>query len=164
MACRGVHFAITQGDADRLLRATSDESVLEIVQEDIEQRWDEGWLYESDKAWDAIHRCLTDGSLDQDGGTYPLKLAILGGKQLHAGDHYIISLVTPGEVRDVASQLSKIDMNWLRQQYNAIDPEQYGMPKSEDDWQYTWDYYAGLPEFFSRAARADRYVIFTVDQ
>lgn len=164
MACRGVHFAVTQSDAHRLLGAGDDKAVLEIVQENIEERWDEEWLYQSDKAWDAIHRCLTDGTLDQDGGAYPLRLAILNGRQLYSGDDYIISLITPDDVRDVATHLSKIEMNWLRERYDAIDPERYGMLKSEADWQYTWTCFAGLPEFFSRAAKAGRYVIFTVDQ
>ena len=37
--------------------------MLDIVQEEIEEPWDEEWLLEMDKAWDAIHRCLTDGRL-----------------------------------------------------------------------------------------------------
>lgn len=137
---------------------------MEIVQDDIEQRWEQEWLYESDKAWDAIHRCLANVSLDQHVETAPLKMAVMGGKQLHSGDDYIISLLTPDQVRNVAGQISNIDVNWLRQRYDAIDPEQYDASKSEDDWEYTWAHFVGLPEFFSRAAKAERYVIFTVDQ
>jgi hypothetical protein len=37
--------------------------------EAIEEAWDLDHLAESDKAWDAIHRCLTDGQLDAGGGT-----------------------------------------------------------------------------------------------
>ena len=86
MSCLGVHFAITETDASHLLAATGDEAVLEYIQEVIEDRWDEDWLYQSDKAWDAIHRCLCDGSLASDRGTYPLKLAVLGGRQLYSKD------------------------------------------------------------------------------
>jgi hypothetical protein len=95
MACRGVHFAITDSDAERLLTAPSDHAVLGIIQDEIEERWDEDWLYQSDKAWDAIHRCLTDGTLDPGGGSYPLRLAVLNGRKLHTGENYIVSLVTP---------------------------------------------------------------------
>jgi len=59
VACRGVHFAITESDAARLLGAPDDTRVLEIIQDEIEEQWDEEWLYQTDKAWDAIHRCLT---------------------------------------------------------------------------------------------------------
>ena len=34
------------------------------VIEEIEDRWDRDWLVETDKAWDAIHRCLTGGTLE----------------------------------------------------------------------------------------------------
>lgn len=63
MSCLGVHFAINGEIADKLSRAKSDEELVEIVQEKIEEKWDESHLYETDKAWDAIHRCLSDGSL-----------------------------------------------------------------------------------------------------
>jgi hypothetical protein len=97
MACRGVHFAIAQGDVDRLLSAPNDDARLQIVQEDIEDRWDEEWLYQSDKDWDAIHRCLCDGTLNANGGTYPLKPAILNGRQIYSPDQYVMSLATPDE-------------------------------------------------------------------
>jgi hypothetical protein len=40
MGCRGVHFAITKNDVDRLLAAPGDDAVLEIIQDDIEERWE----------------------------------------------------------------------------------------------------------------------------
>ena len=121
-------------------------------------------MYQSDKAWDAIHRCLSDGTLDPTGGTYPLKLAILNGRQLYSKDDYIISLVTPEEVRDVAIGLSRIDQDWLRSRYDAMDPVASGVSKSDDDWVYTWANFEDLVPFFQKAAAADRYVVFTVDQ
>lgn len=163
MACRGVHFAITASEADRLLKA-EEESRIDIVQSEIEERGEEDWLYQTDKAWDAIHRCLCDGTLDPDGGSYPLKLAVLNGAQLYSEDDYILSLVTPTEVRDVADALAAIDQQWLRTQYDGIDPEDYGVEKTETDWEYTWDYFEGLVPFFQRAAKAERYVLFSVDQ
>ena len=58
MACRGVLFALTDEEVARLRGAKSDDEVLGIVQDEIEQRWDQEHLEECDKAWDAIHRCL----------------------------------------------------------------------------------------------------------
>ena len=37
-------------------------------------------------------------------------------------------------------------------------------PFSEEDFEYTWEYFADLPELFSQAAENDRAIIFTVDQ
>ena len=164
MACRGVHFAIAESEATRLLSADNDLGVLEIIQDEIEERWDEDWLYQTDKAWDAIHRCLTDGTPAGGAGAYPLSHAILGGRQLHEGDDYIVSLVTPEQAADVARALEGIDEAWLRDKYAAIDPEEYAFQKSEQDWAYTWENFTGLVQFFKKAGEAGRWVVFTVDQ
>jgi hypothetical protein len=164
MACRGVHFAIEEEAAVRLLGATDDEAVLEIIQEEIEETWDEAWLYESDKAWDAIHRCLSDGTLDPDAGNYPLRLAVLNGRQLYQETDYIISLLTPSEVSDVAGALLQMDEISFKAGYDAIDEQDYGCPKDTEDWLHTWEYFQGLIPFFQKAAQAGRYVVFSVDQ
>lgn len=145
------------------MAAPSDEDVLAIVQDEIEERWEEEWLYQTDKAWDAIHRCLTDGRLSCAGGTYPLKLAVLGGDQLHEGEDYIVSLVDPEKTSEVARELRRIDRRWLKGRYDALDEDLYGVQKSKEDWEYTWEYFSGLPSFFERAAEAGRYVLFSVD-
>lgn len=134
------------------------------MQDEIEERWDEAWLVQLDKAWDAIHRCLSDGTLNLNAGSRPRSLAVLGGRQLHSGDDYIISLVTPDEAKEVAAEIIAIDEAWLHGKYDAIDEDDYGSPKSADDFNYTWDYFQSLPPFFKRAGDAGRYVIFTVDQ
>jgi hypothetical protein len=146
------------------LAATSDDEVLAIVQEEIEERWDEAWLVQLDKAWDAIHRCLSDGALILNGASRPRSLAVLGGRQLHAGDDYVIALVNPDEVKEVAAAIAVIKEAWLRERYDAIDAHGYGRPKSPEDFDYTWDYFQSLAPFFRRAGEAGRYVIFTVDQ
>jgi len=50
----------------------SDEKRLDYIQEKIERPWDQEPLLETDKAWDAIHRCLTDGSLEVVRSSSPL--------------------------------------------------------------------------------------------
>ncbi len=149
---------------DRLIHAATNSEVLSIIQDDIEERWDEEWLLELDKSWDAIHRCLTDGTLSITGGTPPLNRVILGGRQLYNGDDYIICLVTPIEAKEVALALAKVDEAWLRGRYDAIDEEGYWLAKSDGDFGYTWEYFSGLEGFFSKAADAGRFVLFTVDQ
>ena len=99
-----------------------------------------------------------------NGGGGPLSLAVLGGRQLHSGDEYIISLVAPDDVKKVAVAIATIDETWFRDRYDAIDPNDYGYPKSQEDFGYTWEYFQSLPPFFKRAGDAGRYVIFTVDQ
>ncbi len=163
MACRGVYFAISDEELKRLLNAKDDEQRLSIFQDEIEQKWDEEWLYEMDKSWDALHRCLADGSLGMDNDPKPLSLCVLGGRQLYSGDDYIISLKTTLEVTDLARALSSISQQDLLKRYFAIAPD-YAMDLNEQDFQYTWDYFSGLPEFLAKAASAGRHVVFTVDQ
>ena len=57
-----LHFAVTPAQEKQLLAAKSDRKLLELVGE-IEEAWEEPFVVETDKAWDAIRRCLTDGSL-----------------------------------------------------------------------------------------------------
>jgi len=164
MACRGVHFALDQQDLTRLLNASTDEERLSIVQEEIEQRWNADHLCETDKAWDAIHRCLTNGTLRSEDSSRPLDLCILGGQSLYSKDNYIIRLIHADEVSHVAQALQRVDDEFMRRRYYKIDPQDYGFPLTEDDCEYTLAYFAGLKSFFRKAAADGRAVIFTVDQ
>ena len=164
MACRGVHFATEKSLFEKLLAAKSDETVLEIVQEEIEEKWYEDWLQETDKAWDAIHRCLTDGKLEYNNGVIPLNTVILGGTQLYKADDYIISAVSPEQVVEVASALQDIDKTMLKLGYEQIEQNSYDGELGEEDFEYTWSWFKNLPALFYKAANSGRAVIFSVDQ
>ena len=163
MACRGVHFAITREQADRLVAAVGDDAIMAIVEE-IEEVWDADHLAESDKAWDAMHRCLTDGSLGAGHGPYPLSHCVLGPRQLHAGRHYIVSLVLPNEVRDVAEALQGITEAWFRERYATVLPKDYAPEYGSEDREYTWSNLESVRELFAKASATGRAVVFTVDQ
>ena len=117
MSCLGVHFAIEAAEAERLTLAGNDAELLTIVQEEIEERWDKEWLCQTDKAWDAIHRCLTDGRLTSGNGEYPLSLCILGGQALYSGDDFIVRLVAPDQAADVGRALSTVTEQEFRRRY-----------------------------------------------
>src|SRR5689334_9658536 len=107
MAARGVHFSLSPDEVRKLESLKSDKDRLEYVQEEIEEEFfdsREDDLVETDKAWDAIHRCLTDGTLSVVAGR-PLDLVVLGGRALYAGDDYIMTLKTPAEVKAAAPLL-----------------------------------------------------------
>ncbi len=163
MACRGIHFALTADESARLLAAGGNEAVRAVVEE-IEERWDEEWLAETDKAWDALHRCLSNGTLYYDEGDYPLNRAVLGGKHLYDGDEYVVSYVPPKEVKDVAAALEPITEEAFRKRYDAIDPDDYDGEHGPDDFDFTWKGFQRVRELYRKAARADRAVVFTVDQ
>ncbi len=163
MACRGVFFALTEAQQTTLDSASDDDEVMGAI-EDIEEAWDKENLAECDKAWDAMHRCLADGTLDPSGGTYPLNRCVLGGKSLYQTDDYIVCLVTPEEVRDVAVALVPLTEKWFRDRYFNVVPKEYHPNYGEQDFQYTWDWFQAVRDLYRKAAEEGRSVIFTVDQ
>ncbi|WP_405737478.1 YfbM family protein [Streptomyces sp. NBC_01537] len=163
MAGRAVLFALETQDAQRLLAAGDDDELTEIV-EDVEERWDDTWLTELDKSWDALHRCLTDGTLTFEGGTFPLSHAILGGLPLHEGDDYIVCYTTPEEVREIAEALAPLDEHWLRERFTTLAFPDYQGIANEEDIAYTQAFLPGLKDFYHQAAQAGRAAIFTVGQ
>jgi hypothetical protein len=163
MACRGVHFALTDEQARRLLAAEDGAAVLNLVQE-IEERWDADWLAESDKAWDAVHRCLSNGTLYYDEGEYPLNRAVLGGRHLYDGDDYVVAYVASNEVKDLAAALAPLGQAELRTRYDLIDADDYNGEHGDEDFKATWENFVAIRELYKKAAAAGRAVVFTVDQ
>jgi hypothetical protein len=181
MAARGVHFAISTEQRVGLESQVDDQERIYFVQDEIEGPWDRDHLQETDKAWDAIHRCLSEWPADtpyfypvaaehgtyalpEDHGSYPLKLAVLGGRRLQESEYdYFIRLIEPHEVADLVPALKEIDKPALRARYfkhcKGAWPE-YG----EDDFGYTWEYFEMLRDFFERMSGNGRAVIFTADQ
>lgn len=163
MGCRGVLFAIDDVTLAALLAAASDREVREVI-ERVEQGWDEEFLAETDKTWDAMHRALSDGSLDPRAGEYPLCRAILGGEHLFRGIDYIVSLVPKAEVPEVAAALAAIDDDEMGRRYDRLVPRDYPAEYGDDDREATVAYFRAVAELYERAARAGRAVVFTVDQ
>jgi hypothetical protein len=166
MAARGVHFALTDAEVRELESRDDDEARLEYVQEEIEEKFFESRqsdLAETDKAWDAIHRCLTDGTL-KGASTSPLEVVVLGGKSLYSGDDYIMTLKRVDEVRAVVPHLARITEASLRGSYEKLDANEYDGEIGDDDFGYTWENFVALRDFWERAAANGRSVLFTVDQ
>lgn len=159
-----MHFAVTSEQLSQLLDATGDDERLMSVIEDIEEAWDEEFLAESDKAWDAIHRCLTDGSLLYEGGEYPLNHVVCGGRQLFEGDDQTVALVMPEQVRAVSAALEPVTNDWFRDRYfSLLRPDDYNGEIGDEDCDYTWDWFENVRSLYKKAASAGRAVIFTVD-
>jgi hypothetical protein len=163
MSARGVHFAITSAQEKAVLAAKSDRKLMELVEE-IEEAWEDGFACETDKAWDAIHRCLTDGTLLYVSGEYPLNHCICGGRQLIRGRNYTVSYISARQVKDVAKALPKVTKAWMRKRYDKLDPEEYEEAEiGDEDFDYTWENFLELRRFYKKVAAAKRAVIFTVD-
>ena len=165
MACRGMSFALTE-DQEAALLATRDDAEVRAFVDEVEMGdWDgEPLDCETDKAWDAVHRCLSDGTLGCGRRLSPLDLAVLGGGHHHEGEDYIVAYLRAGEVGEVAVALRTVEPAWLRQRYDSIDPDDYQGVLGDEDFDYTWQWFTRIRDFYLQAAAADRAVIFTVDQ
>jgi hypothetical protein len=173
MAARGVHFAIPAEIAARLdpERPHTNEDVvafIDFLDDHFQELQAGGWMQETDKAWDAIHRCLTDGTLEQGGE--PEYLCILGATDYFwvvdedGQVEWIVNLLDPSEVREAEEVIRGIDETELRRRYAQIDEGSYCFRKSEEDFQYTWNWFVPLQSFFKQAAESGRWVVFVADQ
>lgn len=166
MASLGVHFALSDHDL-AVLQSTPETDRPELIANEIEEKYFSEFpefKAESDKAWDAIHRILSDGELSWDGGTYPLNHTILGGQLLYSEDDYIISLKDAQQVRDIAQALSKLDEDFFRKRYFSDRKESLEYQRNEQDFQYTWEWFQEVRRLFAKASDEGRSVIFAVDQ
>jgi hypothetical protein len=167
MSCLGVHFALTEKEATHLRSLDDEQARLEHLQEVIEETYfgeHADLKAESDKSWDAMHRALADGQLSWDGGEYPLNHTVLAGELLYTDSDYIMSLKSPQQVCDIAAALTAITQEEFRRRYFAIDAKSYGSPLSDEGFRYTWDWFQGVRDLYTRAAQERRFVLFTADQ
>lgn len=166
MGCLGVHFALTDKEVAKLRSLEDEDERIWYVQSVLEPEYfkSKEWLAQNDKAWDAMHRTLTDGRLAWESDPFPLSHVILGGELLYTESDYIMSLKSPEEVAAVAESLKLVTEDWFRTRYFKIDPEEYGFPLSENDFGYTWIWFEEVRELFLRAAAVKRHILFTADQ
>lgn len=158
---------MSEAEVEHLRTLPSDRERLDYVIEDLEVAYfsdHKEYMAESDKAWDAMHRALSDGELTWDGGAYPLNHAVLAGELLYSEPDYIMSLKAPEQVRDIANALLDLDEQAFKRRYFAIDPEDYGGPVDDEDFAYTWDWFQNIRRLYTKAAAENRFVLFTSDQ
>lgn len=167
MACLGVLFSLEKTEIDKLKSFASDEERLDYLQEEIEELYFSEYperVAELDKSWDAIHRSLTDGKLEYNNGDFPLSHVVLGGEILYTSGDYIMTLKHPDQVKEIAKAIDQTDETGLKNGYNKIDPENYGFPLTKEDFEYTGNWFQNSREFWTLAAKENRFVLFTADQ
>lgn len=169
MPCLGVNFALDKEHVRQLLSLESDDAKIAYVSEVIEEElMSTEWCGESDKAWDGIHRCLTDGTLESKNGGRPRGNLIAGGALLlDSVDTYLIYFVPSEDVPAVASDLDSISKEEFASAYwNSITQENciWYQFKSADDLEYHWHWFEQLRAFTHRCSAAGRAFIFTADQ
>lgn len=167
MGCLGVHFSLSLEEVQRLIDIEDESERVDFLHSVIEEEYFTNQPERkagSDKAWDAMHRLLSDGELTYDGGEYPLNHVVLGGEPLCSDSDFIMVLKSQAQVRDVAAVLPGLTEDEFRRRYFDLDPDAYGCPLTDEDFQYTWENFQDVRTFWMRAASEGRYVLFTADQ
>ena len=118
MSCLGVHIALTAEQEQDVWTHFYDETILDLV-EALRADDDEEHRQRTDKAWDPIHRCLSDGTLVWDAGRWPLRGAILGSESLYFSGDFVVMLLERGEVVEVAGALDAVTQEWFRERFLA---------------------------------------------
>ena len=85
-------------------------------------------------------------------------------RQLHEGNSYMVSLVSPEEAKAVAEALRPITAEWFHERYVTVVPKDYAPEYGSEDLEYTWSWFQGVRELYEKAAERGRAVLFTVDQ
>jgi hypothetical protein len=117
-----------------------------------------------DKAWEPIHRCLTGdryADLFFACGRMPLKLTVLGGRQIFRGGYRTASLVDADKVPRVAKALAKIDRPWMREQFFGLPDAQFH-EINEEMFEWMWGHFESLAPFFGAVASQGNAVICTI--
>ncbi len=167
MSCLGVLFSIDQTTVDFIEQLSTEEERINYIKEVIEEEYFKNqpqWVAELDKAWDALHRSLTDGQLAWDNGEYPFNHVIFGGKLLCANGDYIIVLKSKDQVAEIAKAVNQLTKRSFRTRYFMLDAEEYDGEVGEEDFEYTWQWFEDSKSFWQKAADEKRSVLFTVDQ
>jgi hypothetical protein len=153
----GCHFALDASQVKELRAADTAQDFVDEL-EASEPRW----VYETDKAWDGIHRCLGDGE-----STIPYRVpmivkAILGGEDLSDDEGNYSYFVAARFVPKVATALAPLTRAWFRARHRTLATTDYDGQVDDEDFDYLWSNFVGLRKFFARAAKAKRAVLFNV--
>lgn len=150
MVGNGYHIALSRENAKRVFSAQGDDALLKLVEEFKASKAmkADGQLLDLKKAWDPIHRCLTDGDLDPAGGEFPLNHVILGGKQLHKGDAQVVVLVRPDMVGFITEALRDLKEPDFRKRFFELVPAKFDQPITEKEYTHIWAIFREVLAFY----------------
>lgn len=166
MSGPGFHLVLRREDAKQLFAQRDPAAIRDYVRK-LTQSTDyrkQGRLLELGVAWDTLHRCVTDGTLDPSGGEPPLNQAFLGGRLLYQGDDYIVSLVRPDMTPYVAEALVDVKFDQLKDRYWKLDPNDYGRALDAKDLDKAWIAFQQVRDLFDAAARELSAMVFAAER
>src|SRR5919107_1280715 len=101
MACRGWYTSLLPHEANAIRSSVNVDQLIEALNDLYPIADADGRILAVDKSWDAMHRVLCSGWLDDVHGDSARRACVIGAKQLSDRDDWIISFVDAGLVKDV---------------------------------------------------------------
>jgi hypothetical protein len=156
MSGQGYHLAISESQVNMLLTCHDEFDALDTVNDFLEEMWasQPDDVHGGYKDWDVLLLCLTGGTFDPEGGTYPLNQCFFGGRLL-ASEGSIVNLVMPAAVRDVAASLSTLEKGWFTNRFSVLFPE--------EDYEAYYEKLQQLRDHYRKAAATGMGVLFYTD-
>ena len=159
----GHHIALSREHAKRVFANKDDASLPPLIAELLGDKSlkANSQILDVKRAWDATHRCFTEGALDPEGGEFPLNHVILGGKKLHNGDDYVAVVVRPDMVTFIAEALRDVKEPDFRKAFFALGEKGYDQPINEKEYSYIWHMVQEIRAFFEFCDEERFAVLFT---
>ena len=164
MSGQGYHVAVSESQEKELLECHDESRILERVNELLEllQITQPEEIHGGYKDWNILLLCLTDGTYDPQGGTYPLNHCFFGGKLL-VSEGSIVNLVVPAAARDVAALLATLDEKWFRNQFSALFAKKYKGVIPVDEYESFYQKLQALRDWYNKVAREAMGAVFYTD-
>ncbi len=160
MAGRGSFQAIRPGDIEGLL-SLSGADLWDLVGEERAAVF----VARVDKAWVAIHRALSDGTLFGALGEPPLANAVLGDHLIYqTATAEFVYLKYPSEVTDIAHELHKLSQKAFEEMLACVVPDEdiatLNLTRVPDAIEYGWPHFENMCAFYQQAATDRLAVLF----
>lgn len=159
----GHHIALSREHAKRVFANKDDASLPPLIAELLGDKTlkANSQILDVKRTWDAIHRCLTEGTLDPEAGEFPLNHVILGGKKLHNGDDYIAVVVRPDMVTFIAEGLREVKEPDFRKAFFGLGEKGYDQAINEKEYSFIWHMVHEIRAFFEYCDEERFAVLFT---
>lgn len=160
----GAYIVLIRADAKELFAQEDDASVRSVAERlrKCPKHREDDLVLDCGSSWDPIHRSLTEGTLEYDGGEFPLDHCVLGGRRLHKGEDFEAILIRPDIVPHVSQGLHNLKRAEFTEKYMALEPDEYGKQPTEPEADETWAMLKLIRQLFEDASNEHAAVLFTV--
>lgn len=162
MVGTGYLIALSRDNAKRVFAQGDDAGLISLLDElkkspELKKK---GHVLDMAKAWDAIHRLLTEGTLEPNGGDFPLNTAILGGKPIHKGTDFAAVVVRPDMTPFVAEALAEVTQEDFQKKFGDLPGHGYNQGTTSKDFDEVWRVTRLLKDFYEFCAAERLAVLF----